>query len=112
MRVIRFFLNGGCERAPGVYNMGGGTPPPPPPTSPPLPPYTPGTSVSRLQIAESVARRMGAESGGVINGVTRVSLPPGLVKSPADITMDSAKLTRLTGIPMKGLEEAVEMVTF
>ena len=55
---------------------------------------------------------MGAESGGVINGVTRASLPPGLVKSPADITMDSAKLTRLTGIPMKGLEEAVEMVTF
>ena len=49
---------------------------------------------------------------GFVNGVTRASLPPGLVKSPADITMDSAKLTRLTGIPMKGLEEAVEMVTF
>lgn len=89
-KVIRHFIDNDIgERAAGVYNMGG------------------ADRVSRLDLAEAVAKHCGLETS-CAKGVARSSLPPGPVVSPPDISMDSSKLEETTGIKMLGLTDMIQ----
>ena len=86
IRVISWAIDGGTTSHPGVFNMGG------------------PASLSRVDIASAVAshRRLAAE---------RIHKKPrpegGPVKSPLDITMDSSKLQRASGVEMRALDGMV-----
>ncbi|EPS63419.1 hypothetical protein M569_11367, partial [Genlisea aurea] len=64
--------------------------------------------VSRVQMAEAVARVKGYDSSSLIKPVSAASVDRG-VKSPADISMDITKLIEMTGISPTPYVEGVRL---
>lgn len=89
VNVLLYFGQHGIS-APGVYNMGG------------------KDRVSRLDMARAVCSHFGYDSSTVLVPTIKANLPPSGVASPLDISMDSSKLAKLTGIQSMGLEEIVK----
>mmetsp|Transcript_30624 Transcript_30624/g.89659 ORF Transcript_30624/g.89659 Transcript_30624/m.89659 type:complete len:243 (-) Transcript_30624:268-996(-) len=92
VRTIAWFIDGGAASAPGVYCMGG------------------PERVTRVSVAEAVAARRGYPTDR-IKRVERASLPPSSTASPPDISMDSRRLAKLTGVEPTTLEQLVA-ITF
>ena len=86
LAVLRWAIAGGVTAAPGCYNMGG------------------PESLSRDQIARAVAQHQGLSSEGILAS-PRPRPGPGEVRSPPDITMDSSKLERASGLTFRPLSK-------
>jgi dTDP-4-dehydrorhamnose reductase len=91
VNTIVWFMNGGARSAPGRYNMGG-----------------PG-SVTRVDVARSVARRRGHDEQMIV-AVERSLSSPGGAASPPNLSMRSGKLYTTTGLSFSTLDEIVEIV--
>ena len=61
-------------------------------------------SLSRDQIARAVAQHQGLSSEGILAS-PRPRPGPGEVRSPPDITMDSSKLERASGLTFRPLSK-------
>lgn len=87
--LLYFVTNGVRESSKGVFNMGG------------------KDRVSRHDMALAVFQRFGYDTQCLV-AKKKAALPPSTVASPLDISMDSAKLSKLTGIEFIGLEDMIQ----
>ena len=89
--IVWFARHLGVDSEGGVFNMGG------------------PEMLTRVQVAEAVARHRGYDTA-LVHAVKRADVvPPGAVASPPDISMDSSKLSAATGIAMTPLAEMVKL---
>lgn len=85
--LLHFCEHGVCES--NVYNMGG------------------RERVSRYDMAFTVFSHFGYDTQCLV-AKEKATMPPGAVASPLDISMDSSKLMKATGMHFKGMEEIIQ----
>jgi len=86
--VLMYFCSHGVALS-DIYNMGG------------------RDRVSRYDMAAAVFQHFGYDTKYLV-AKEKATLPPGPVASPLDISMDSSKLAKLTGVNFKGLDEIIQ----